>query len=166
MTTDASDLSDLPEALRLARRELKLARGRQEKAEETLQQVRRQRAAVREQAKRCSDALARLLSEMYWANQPRGLAGRLLQGRDDSPERDHVAEIEASPLFDGGWYLRQYPDAVGELISPAVHYLRTGAHNGAEPGPGFDTKQYLLDHPDARGSDVPPLLHHVRRMGH
>ena len=164
---DSSEVAELTEALRLARRELKLSRGRQEAAEETLQQVRRQRAALREQARLCSEVLARVLSERYWAEQRRGipgrLANRLLPGHDDADERDLVATIEASDLFDGAWYLRRYPDAARALLSPAVHYLRTGAGEGAEPGPRFDTEQYLADHPGARDSGLPPLVHHDRR---
>jgi hypothetical protein len=165
VTTD--ELAELTEALRLARRELKLARGRQEAAEETLQQVRRQRAALRDQVRVSSDALAQLLSERYWEGQRAGgLVGLLRPGRDDvNAEREQVAAVEASDLFDAGWYLRQRPDAVRELLSPAAHYVRIGARDGAEPGPRFDTKQYLRDHPEARDSDLAPLLHHLRHAG-
>jgi hypothetical protein len=159
---EPTELTALTEELRLARRRLKLALGRQEAAEETLQQVRRRRGVLRDQARLFSNALAQLLSERYWADQRRGLAGRLLPGRDDSRERDKVAAIEASDLFDGGWYLRQHPDAVREPLSPALHYLRIGAHDGAEPGPRFNSEQYLEDHPEARDSELPPLLHHLR----
>jgi hypothetical protein len=159
---DAGHDGDLAESLRLARRELKLARISQESAEETLQRVRRQRAALRDQVRACSDALARLLSEQYWAAQPSGLAGKLRPGRDASAiERAHVAAVEASELFDGGWYLRHQLEAVRELVSPALHYVRTAARSGAEPGPAFDTEQYLRDHPDARDSDLPALVHHL-----
>ncbi len=161
---EPDDIGELSESLRLARRELKLSHGRQEAAEEKLQRTRRQRAAVRTQARLCSEALARLLSERYWADQPRGLAGRLLPGRGDALEREQVAAIEASDLFDGGWYLRENPDAVRALVSPAVHYLRTGARQGAEPGPHFDSDKYLEDHPEARAGDLPPLLDHLRRV--
>lgn len=160
---DSSSVAELTEALRLARRELKLARSRQEAAEETLQRTRRQRAAAREQARLSSEALARLLSERYWAGRRRGLAGRLLPGGDHATEREQVAQIEASDLFDAAWYLRQHPDAVRDLVSPAVHYLRTGARRGAEPGPGFDSEKYVEDHPDARDSGLPPLLDLLRR---
>ena len=76
-----------------------------------------------------------------------------------------MAAIEASDLFDGGWYLRHQPDAVAQLLSPALHYLTDRRRDGAEPGPRFDTEQYLHDHPEARDSDLPPLLHHLRRAG-
>jgi hypothetical protein len=153
---------DLAESLRLARRELKFARGRQEAAEETLQRVRRQRAALREHLRSCTDVLATLLSEQYWSAQPSGLAGRLRPGRDASAtERARVAAVEASDLFDGGWYLRHQPEAVRDRISPALHYVRTAADSRADPGPAFDTQQYLEDHPDARRSELPALLHHL-----
>src|SRR5690349_9636459 len=98
------DERELREALRLARRELKLARGRQEVAEETIQRVRRQRAALRRQVRVSTDALAQLLSERYWAAQPRGLAGWLRRGDDAAAvERAQVAAVESSDLFDGGW---------------------------------------------------------------
>jgi hypothetical protein len=155
------DEAELREALRLARRELKLARGRQEVAEEAIQRVRRQRAALRRQVRSSTDALARLLSERYWAEQPSGLAARLRPGGDGAgAERARVAAVEASGLFDGGWYLRHRPDAVRDLVSPALHYVRI-TDNRADPGPDFDTQAYLEDHPEARGSDLPALLHHL-----
>jgi hypothetical protein len=160
-TTDPADLAQLTEALRLARRELKLSHGRQEAAEETVQRVRRQRAGLREQTRLFSDVLATLLSERYWAEHRSGLVGRLVQGRTDALERERVAAVEASDLFDGAWYLRHQPDAVRELLSPAVHYVRTGAETRADPGPAFNTMQYLEDHPEAQDSDLPALLHHL-----
>lgn len=162
---ELEDEAELREALRLARRELKLARGRQEVAEEAIQRVRRQRAALRRQVRASTDALARLLSERYWADQPSGLAGglvgRLRPGHEEAAlERARVAAVEASDLFDGGWYLRHQPEAVRNLISPALHYVRT-TDNSANPGPDFDTQAYLEDHPEARRGDLPALLHHL-----
>jgi hypothetical protein len=156
------DTDPLTESLRLARRELKLAHGRQEAAEEALGRVRRERAALRRQVRASTDALARLLSERYWAEQPTGLVGRLRPGSErDALERARVAAVEASGLFDGGWYLRQRPDAVRDLVPPALHYVRTAAETGAEPGPDFDTAAYLEEHPEARHGDLPALLHHL-----
>ncbi len=155
-----SEDRDLLEAVRLARRELKLSRRRQESAVEDLQRARRQRAELRDQVELFSQSLARILSERYWADQ-RALTRRLRPRRDE--EADQVAAVEASDLFDGAWYLRQRPDAVAALLSPAVHYLRVGAQDGAEPGPRFDTPGYLRDHPAAQKSGLAPLLHYVRR---
>ncbi len=160
--TDPADVAELTEALRLARRQLKLAHGRQEAAEETLQRVRRERAGLRKQTRLFANALARLLSERYWASRSGGgLAARLRPGREDAIERDRVAAVEASDLFDGGWYLRYQPDVVRELLSPALHYVRTAAKTKADPGPRFDTAKYLEDHPEVRNSDLPALLHYL-----
>ena len=159
----ATPEEDLLEALRLARRELKLARTKQEAAEEGLQRVRRERATLRKQVVLLADTLAQLLADRYWADRPGGIAARLRRDSDSGEERAAVAEVEASDLFDGGWYLRQHPDAVRERLSPAVHYVRTGAETGADPGPTFDTKTYLEEHPDACGSHLPALVHRLRR---
>jgi hypothetical protein len=156
-------LAELTASLRLARREVKLARGEQEVAVETLQRVRRQRAALRYQVRLFSDALAALLSERYWEAgraARRGPLGRTRKGR--TAEQDLVAEVEASELFDGGWYLRHNPEVVEAGLSPALHYVRTGAAAGRDPGPAFDTVSYLREHPDACETDLPPLLHHLR----
>ena len=159
---EAGHDGDLAESLRLARRELKLARSQQEAAEETLQRVRRERANLRKQVRSCAEALATVLSERYWSDQPGGLAARLRPGGDAAArERAQVAAVEASELFDGPWYLRHQPDAVRDLMAPALHYVRTAAATGADPGPAFDAAQYLLDHPEARRSGQPALLHHL-----
>jgi hypothetical protein len=110
-----------------------------------------------------TDILARVLSERYWATQPAGLAARLRRGgQEAATEREVVAQIEASDLFDGGWYLRQQPDAVRARLSPAVHYVRIGAGTGAEPGPDFDTRSYLEEHPEVLGGRLAAVLHRIR----
>lgn len=165
--TEAAESSDvearLTESLRLARREVKLVRGEHEVVVETLQRVRRQRAGLREQVQILSDALAKVLAERYWAEEPttrRSLLGRRASDADD--ERELVAAVEAADLFDAGWYLRHNPEVVEQGLSPAQHYVRTGAARGREPGPGFDTPRYLREHPEARDAGVPPLVHHLR----
>jgi hypothetical protein len=160
---DPDLVPELTETLRLVRSELKFARGAQEAASEKLQRVRRQRAALREQVRLLSDTLAAVLSEQYWEAEGRSrnrLRGRSL--RAGTAERELVSEVEASEFFDGGWYLRQHPDAVARRLSPALHYLRVGSREGAEPGPSFDTQRYLRDNPAAKDSYLPPLLHHRR----
>ena len=156
----ADDTAGLTESLRLARRETKLVRGQQEVALETLQRVRRQRAALRVEVRWLADALAAQLSERYWLAEQgrRGLRGRA--GRRDEPAM--VAEVEASDLFEGGWYLRQHPEIAEEGLSPGLHYVRTGAAEGFDPGTSFDSARYLREQPAARGSGLPPLVHHLR----
>jgi hypothetical protein len=154
-TGDGLDaVAELTESLRLARRELKLVRGEQELSVETLQRVRRQRAGLGKQLNELSDVLAALLSEQYWAAQrPR---------RRRTDEQTLVAEVEASDLFDAGWYLRQHPEVAKERLSPALDYVRTGNAAGRDPGPRFDTAGYLREHPDAGTAGVPLLVHHLR----
>jgi hypothetical protein len=155
-------VTELSESLRLSRRELKLVRGQQELSAETLQRVRRQRAALGKQVDLFSDTLAALLSEQYWAARAAPRRGLLGQRRERTDEQDLVAEVEASDLFDGGWYLRQHPEVAEARLNPALDYARTGRTPGREPGPRFDTARYLKEHPGAARSDVPPLVHHLR----
>jgi hypothetical protein len=162
MTADPQTTDELLEALRLARRELKLANTKYEAAEERLQRVRRERAALRRQVRLYSRTLATLLSNRYWASQPSRVVSRLRRGSEHLSEREMVAEVEASEHFDGAWYLRQQPDVVRELVSPAAHYVRTAAETRVDPGPDFDTHTYLEEHPEARRSGVPALVHRLR----
>ena len=153
-------VTELTESLRLSRRELKLVRGQQEVALETLQRVRRQRAALREEVRWLADTLAAQLSERYWLAEQgrRGLRGRTRR----TEEQAMVAELEASDLFEGGWYLRHHPEIAEEGLSPCLHYVRIGAAAGFDPGPSFDSARYLREQPGAQGSGLPPLVHHLR----
>ena len=105
----------LAEELRLARRELRLARAEQERLAERLMRTRRQRARLRKQVKVISKALARELSASYWRS-------------DDAPreERELVREVEASPSFDAARYLRDNLEAARRRVSPAAHHVRAG----------------------------------------
>ena len=130
---------------------------------ESLQRAKRQRARLRDQVNALSDALAAALSDGYWAAQPTtGVRGLLKRG---DTEVDLVREVEASPLFDGGWYLREYPKTVRSGLSPALHYVRHGNERSLDPGPRFDTSNYLTRHPDAAAARVPALVH-AGRNGH
>jgi hypothetical protein len=162
------DAASLRDTLRLARRELKWTQIEHEHQAESLQRVRRQRARLREQLDLTSDALAAVLSEQYWAQErgPRAALGRLARrGRTegDSSEADLVAEVEASDLFDGGWYLRRYPEAVRDRVAPAVHLVRHGNEQGLDPSELFGTRAHLDAHPEA--GDLPALVHHLRTSG-
>lgn len=152
------------ESLRLALRELKWMQIEHEHQAESLQRVRRQRARLREQLDLASEALAAVLSEQYWtqARTPKTL-GRLARrggAASGTTEAALVAEVEASRLFDGAWYLRRYPNAVRERIAPALHLVRFGNEMGLDPSEGFSTSRYLTEHPDTGG--LPALVHHLR----
>jgi hypothetical protein len=157
----------LRESLRLARRELKWTQVEHEHQAESLQRVRRQRARLREQLDASTEALAEVLSRLYWAearDSGAGLGRLVRRGRSgpDTSESDLVAEVEASDLFDGAWYLRQHPDAVRDRVAPAVHLVRHGNEQGLDPSERFDTSAYLAEHPDAVASGLPALVHHLR----
>lgn len=47
--------------------------------------------------------------------------------------------IERSGLFDGDWYLREYPDVAESGQDPVLHYLVFGAKEGRQPNANFMT---------------------------
>lgn len=97
------------------------------------------------------------------------LRGRL--GRHRAAERAALAEAEAayrlrqSPAFDAAWYLLQYRDVAEAGLDPALHYLRTGAAEGRDPGPFFCTEFYRAQYPDVAQSGQNPLLHYLQSGG-
>lgn len=151
------DVASLTETLRQCRVELASVREEQETWAERL--------AVLEDAARRLEALSAALDE-HLQGKERASAGvrgwvkrRVVKGSPGRSEVDEVSRIRRSPLFDGAWYLREYPDVVATGLSPALHYLRHGAKERRNPGPHFDTRAYLQDHPDLpRGTN--PLLHY------
>lgn len=149
--------------LTLARRQLKWTLTELEHSSEGLGRVRRQRARLREQNELLSDTLAAVLSEAYWSSRATpGLRGRLRPAPSD-PEAELVREVEASELFDGGWYLRRYPKVAKARIAPALHYVRNANDQHTDPGPGFSTSLHLEKHPDAAASGLPALVHALRQ---
>ncbi|MEL7414290.1 MAG: glycosyltransferase [Pseudomonadota bacterium] len=72
------------------------------------------------------------------------------------------AEVEASGLFDGDWYLREYPDVAQLDMDPLDHFLWLGVRLGRNPGPKFDAAAYLARYQDVAGSNYNPLLHYIR----
>jgi hypothetical protein len=164
----------LVQMLALYRRELAQLRGMQETWMEQASKLPKMQAERDEFAA----SLARQLSVAYWRqNGPAAYAakrtlrsriGRLLRGGRPSGyeaalglQWDHVRLIESSRLFDGGWYLREYPDVVAAGANPAEHFLLHGADEGRNPGPGFDTTFYLRAYPDVAQSRANPLVHYL-----
>lgn len=89
---------------------------------------------------------------------------RFITHMPSAREVEQVARLRASALFDGAWYIREYPKVVGTGLSPALHYLRRGAKNGRNPGPDFDTASYVKRHPSMRRR-ANPLLHYLDSLG-
>jgi glycosyltransferase involved in cell wall biosynthesis len=73
--------------------------------------------------------------------------------------------VKNSGLFDGAWYVDEYPDVQALRMDPAEHYLAFGAKLGRNPSPDFDAKAYLAANDDARVGGVNPLLHYLASNG-
>lgn len=71
-------------------------------------------------------------------------------------------EIKTQPLFDGKWYLAQYPDVNKSKSNPLHHYYFFGVEEGRNPNSYFDTLWYLNEYPDVARSGINPLLHYLR----
>lgn len=93
-----------------------------------------------------------------------------LTGRREERELDRgplpdghpaVSVLKQSGLFDGKWYLEQYPDVAADGMDPVEHYVHHGAAEGRNPGPEFDTKYYLENNLDVASAGVNPLQHYV-----
>ena len=76
-------------------------------------------------------------------------------------KRRAVALLQRSALFDGQWYLRNYPDVAENGLDPARHYLDFGWREGRDPSPHFSTSDYLRANADVAHSGSNPLLHFI-----
>lgn len=162
MADDEVELAKVRELLRLCRLELTAVREEQERwAEEhaTLFRAREQLIALSE---RLDEGLAK--QEQTPRGVRRWVRRRLPAVSPNPREVADVARLRATPLFDGAWYLREYPAVAASGISPALHYLRRGARKGRNPGPHFDTADYVAKHPDLPRR-ANPLLHYVESLG-
>lgn len=75
---------------------------------------------------------------------------------------DHLAEcLEASGLFDAGWYQRHYPDVALCGMSPWEHYCAYGFTWERAPGPRFDPDAYLEANPDVARAGQNALAHYL-----
>jgi SAM-dependent methyltransferase/glycosyltransferase involved in cell wall biosynthesis len=84
---------------------------------------------------------------------------RKLPGRRKRVRRI-VEAIRRSQLFDGTWYLTQYPDVRDRGLDPAFHYARFGHQEGRDPGPAFSTINYICKYPDIVVADYNALEHY------
>lgn len=84
--------------------------------------------------------------------------------RDERPEITIIEEmtaIEASGLFDEGFYVSMYPDLDIEPRTALEHYCRQGWLEGRNPSDDFDTKFYLQKYADIRNGSINPFFHYV-----
>ncbi|OMQ42876.1 glycoside hydrolase family 99-like domain-containing protein [Ensifer sp. 1H6] len=83
---------------------------------------------------------------------------------NDRPEKDireEISAIEASGLFDEGFYVSMYPELNIEPGTAVEHYCRQGWLEGRNPSDDFDTKFYLEKYADIRNGSVNPFFHYV-----
>lgn len=159
---------DSASALELCQRELAQVRASQEPVLEELAEVRHQLESTRERFQALSREVDEQLQGLPSGTDllTRGRRWTIRRLRARRREWREAAQLRASTLFNGPWYVRRYPHVVKTGLSPALHYLRHGAQEGLNPGPRFNTRQYLVDHPDAApASGRNPLLHHLQNGG-
>lgn len=85
----------------------------------------------------CIEARARAL---YLESRPQRrpfLAPVEARPADPFDPPDDYGKVATSPYFDGGWYLRCYPDVLKADVDPVRHYLDYGAREDRDPGPLF-----------------------------
>lgn len=96
---------------------------------------------------------------------PRRVRNLLFLHGDRRLLQKHIRLLHQSDLFDGDWYLAEYPDVAATSVDPAEHYLRFGAHEGRNPGPLFHGDEYLREHPELADGHVNPLIHYLQTRG-
>ena len=101
---------------------------------------------------------ARRLGRLLWWTVSFQLIGRLRARRRLFETRDLIAD---SQLFDGAWYLSQFPDIAAAGYDPALHYALFGATEHRAPGPDFDAQAYLERYADVAQAGMNPLVHYL-----
>lgn len=137
------------------------------------QEQERQMTAAMEALRECEATIAALKTSTSWRlTAPLRLLKRSWRGAAPPSEAGAAdpragddgigqarAEIEATRLFDIGFYLEQTPHAALDGIDPIEHFIRFGAKEGRNPHPLFDTRFYRAQEPPL-AADVNPLLHY------
>jgi hypothetical protein len=80
----------------------------------------------------------------------------------DHDDPVELAELEASGLFDGAYYLLQNADVRGSDLEPLLHFYRYGWREARKPNEYFDPAWYLEHYPDVGEAAMNPLLHYLR----
>lgn len=173
-----SKIEKLSEALAICRRELAQVREQQEPLMEQISQLQVEAREASAVSDHLADALSGRLSADFWEEyEPKTALSvrRFVASRwpwlkrrfgrlsgNAAAELDQIRLIEGAPLFQASWYLKRYPDVALAGISPASHYLRSGAGEGRDPGPDFSTRDYLAEHPDVETRGMNPLIHYLQ----
>jgi hypothetical protein len=72
----------------------------------------------------------------------------------------HRPAMPGLALFDGTWYLAEYPDVAEYGINPLDHYVAFGQAEGRNPNAFFDSNWYLSRPPILDPAEVNPLQHY------
>lgn len=179
LETSQREILKLSEALLLCQRELAQVREAQEPLQEECSRLRAKNSELRSTTAQLGRALARHLSRAFWEEREpktpirwrRFLGSRWPRLRKRFGPRQSASSLsfdqqvkllQSSPLFNGTWYLREYPDVAATGIHPPSHYLQSGAREGRDPGPKFSTQDYLAGHPELKDAGLNPLVHHLQ----
>lgn len=79
-------------------------------------------------------------------------------GKINFESLDYSAILD-SELFDGKYYLEQYPDVAERILDPLKHYLSNGAFEGRNPHPLFDSAYYCRQAKKTCKGNFNPLNH-------
>lgn len=140
----------------------------------------RRPAALRRLSKRVADEL-NLLIEFESSKNGTGLIARfvlwlftvaagiasivangfLSRWRQHRRRTRSVKLISDSVLFDGNFYLEQYPDVKAFMVNPIVDYVYFGCDLGRNPGPLFDNDWYRQQYPHCKDTAGNPLEHYL-----
>lgn len=85
---------------------------------------------------------------------------------DPGDSAQELDELAMSGLFEGAWYLAEYPDVGSADLEPLLHFYRHGWQEGRKPNPYFDPAWYLQTYTDVRDAGMNPLLHYLRHGDH
>ena len=105
-----------------------------------------------------------VINVLIWISRlPRTVGKRLIQLLAYAQYLWRGSLLEASGLFDRGYYLEQNPDVAksGQKLNPLIHFFLFGAGEKRKPHPLFDVKYYLEQNPDVAKSRINPLLHYL-----
>lgn len=134
------------------------------RATDELEATQRQLHKQRQTCVQVENELAGIKRGRAWRvlNRVQSVSGRLglMRGRQSLLTHD-AGLLRQSEVFDGAWYLAQYPDVANAGMDPVDHFLRFGAAELRNPSPGFDTAGYLKRYPDVAEAGLNPLLHYI-----
>jgi glycosyltransferase involved in cell wall biosynthesis len=71
--------------------------------------------------------------------------------------KGYLLGLNPHPLFDTKWYQKNYPDTIGENLSPLAHYVLYGHKEQRDPHPLFETSWFYKNSKAELKSNIPAL---------